>query len=356
MKLRPLSVVCMLIAGGTLAVQAQYKSATSHQDAAAPAAIQSSRTPVKFRRAPDNTFLTYPEWFLVWSPREYAQFINGHPPSEFPFLRHIGHFWQGYAAIYESTKEKPFNVDYHSMIWVIGASMTGENAATRAYETLIGRVGEAADFHGPTSEDKLAARVAADYAAFLDVQPWYKFDFVQPLKQVWTQTGFWGADPIRKWERKYFLTTQYAFKAGYAWLIWKSSESAYGIESETTIVVLDQTPQPMVDFAPKILEQFPDGATLVELPRYQAFTPAAIKLAKSGIRFLEIAGNQGPILITAIVPETFDDTGIHLLFTQPIITHPGRKRIAFTVPVPELSAKLLKLQGGDVELEHIYDF
>ena len=29
-------------------------------------------TPVEDRRPPDQTFLTYPEWFLVFSPAEYA--------------------------------------------------------------------------------------------------------------------------------------------------------------------------------------------------------------------------------------------------------------------------------------------
>ena len=52
------------------------------------------------RRTPDQTFLTFPEWYLVHSPAEYARYLSrGEPPSAFPLFAHIGQFWQGYAAV-----------------------------------------------------------------------------------------------------------------------------------------------------------------------------------------------------------------------------------------------------------------
>ncbi|HUO10209.1 MAG TPA: hypothetical protein VM008_18020 [Phycisphaerae bacterium] len=355
MKLRTLSIASVLVCICTLLLQVSCSSGARsvHAPLATPA---SPRTPAEFRRAPDDTFLTYPEWFLVYSPREYADFISENPPSEFPFLRHIGQFWQGYGAVYDSTKDtRRFNYAYHSMIWVIGASMTGEYGATRAYESLIGRATEATRFGRMTPEDRLAADVAHEYASYLDKEPFYKFDYLTPCRRVWTDTPLLSANPLRSWERKYFLTTQYLFKAGYGWLIKQGSESAYGIESKYTVVVLDRDPSAAMTEL-KTLQQFPDGASLVQMPRYQAFTPAAMALAKSNARFLEIAGNSGPILITAIVPNNFSLPDSTLLFTQPIITHPGHKRIAFTVPVPHLSDALLRLNDPAIQLEHVYDF
>ena len=40
--------------------------------------------PPEHVRGVEQTYLTFPEWFLVFSPDEYAAFTKDHPPSEFP--------------------------------------------------------------------------------------------------------------------------------------------------------------------------------------------------------------------------------------------------------------------------------
>src|SRR5262245_30732918 len=100
MKLRPLAVICVGCALVALFLQSRFAPAKVPVRPAA-----DSKTPVEFRRAPENTFLTYPEWFLVYSPDEYADFIADRPPSAFPYLGHIGQFWQGYRAMYGATKD-----------------------------------------------------------------------------------------------------------------------------------------------------------------------------------------------------------------------------------------------------------
>src|SRR5437764_514515 len=78
--------------------------------------------------------------------------------------------------------------------------------------------------HGPTAEDRLGAEVAQDYVDFIRVQPWYEYDFASRMRQVWTRTGLLGPDAIRKWERKYALTTEYGIKGLYGWLIRKATK------------------------------------------------------------------------------------------------------------------------------------
>src|SRR5207245_974349 len=119
--------------------------------------------PPEHRRGAEQTFLTYPEWFLVHSPAEYAAYVRDHTPTLFPFFGHIRQFWQGYGAVYSATrKDYPFNFGYHVMVTVIGTSTTAEYALRAAYETLIGRLGELAAAHGLTDEDRYAAAVAQD--------------------------------------------------------------------------------------------------------------------------------------------------------------------------------------------------
>src|SRR5205814_6612543 len=130
---------------------------------------------------------TYPEWFLVHSPAEYADYVTTHTPTHFPFLRHIGQFWSSYAAVTRATRRYPFNGGYHLMIVVIGVSTTIEYAIRGAYETLFGRVSECT-CSGLTDEDRYGARVAQQYVDFIRVRPWYEFDFAHALRGLWHDT------------------------------------------------------------------------------------------------------------------------------------------------------------------------
>src|SRR5436190_1918100 len=125
------------------AIVALYLDARAHAGALGvmPRAAMStgaSQTPEALRRAPAQTYLTYPEWFLVYSPREYAELLVNRPPSTFPYLGHIAQLWQGYRGIYLASKDYPFNTEYHVMIWVIAISTTVEYTIKGGYEVLFG--------------------------------------------------------------------------------------------------------------------------------------------------------------------------------------------------------------------------
>jgi hypothetical protein len=356
MKLRPLSVAAVCLAVIVLMAKSRFESPGRSSATATSRAAADSRTPVEYRRAPDNTYLTFPEWYLVYSPREYSHHLVDRPPSQFPFIGHLGQFWQAYRAVYQATKDaQPFNLDYHVMIWVIGLSTTAEYGTKWLYEAVFGQVTEPSRGSGLTAEDRLAASIAQEYVDFIDVEPWYRFDFVGPLKRLWTETGWWGDHPVRKWERKYFLTSEYLGKAAYGWLIKRMSESSYGVESEYTVVTLDRVPPNLPDEV-KVLETFSDEAVLMQMPRYQVFTNAAVGLAKANVNFLEIAGNTGPILVSALVATEYEPSGLDVMFVQPIMTEPGHKRIAFTLPVSQLCEALRKFDDPNMRVEHIYDY
>jgi hypothetical protein len=318
-------------------------------------------TPPEHRRGGDQTFLTFPEWFLVYSPDEYAAFVKERPPSEFPFFGHLRQFWSGYRAVYQATRrDYPVNSEYHVMIAVIGVSTTVEYALRSAYENTLGRASEVTAAYGTTDEDRLGARVAQDYVDFIRDRPWYEFDFLTPLRTLWRDTPAWGAGPVRKWERRYALTSEWLAKAAYAWAIGQGSQAAYGAEETTTAVVLDRLPEGIEAELPRlrVLLRYPDGQALVTLPRYDDFKDHAAAVARRGATFVEIAGNRGPILVTALVPSGWTPpvAGASALFTQPILTRPGRQRTAVTVPVGALSELLRVLERDGHTLEHVYDY
>ena|ERR1022692_1758503 len=78
-------------------------------------------------RTEDDTFLTYPEWFIVWSYQEKADFQQKHLPASFPYFGSIAQYWRGYCCANRVVRGRyPFNVGDHLMLAVIGTSFSVE--------------------------------------------------------------------------------------------------------------------------------------------------------------------------------------------------------------------------------------
>ena len=317
-------------------------------------------TPVEHVRGVEQTFLTYPEWFLVFSPAEYASFIDKSPPDQFPYLGHVGQFWQGYKAVFDESQAmgRDLNPGYHLMVMVIGVSTTVEYTLKSVYEGLIGRLSQATT-SARTPEDVHAAKVAQDYVDVIRVLPWYEYDFWRQLKALWTDVPMTGPNMIRKWERRFALTTEYGIKTVYAQIIKLATQSIY----ETPLLVTAMVVQPPPEADPKlpelkVLKTLPDGAALITVPRYEAFMVYAQALAAKNINFSEVAGNRSIMLVSLIGDTAWQPTqGIEkVLLEQPILTQPGRKRIVATAKVPQLGAALREWSTSGVQVEHLFDY
>jgi hypothetical protein len=226
------------------------------------------------------------------------------------------------------------------MIMVIGTSTTAEYALRSAYETMVGRVAEATAGGVDSAEDRFAAQAAREYVDFIVVRPWYEFDFGKRLKALWTNVPMTGPHMVRKWERRYALTTEYGIKAVYGWLIEKATRASYDTPLETTAVVSRRGTE----------------SALVQLPRYQAFTSAATQLSASGATIEEVAGNRTVILVSVMAPRDWKAPPGEAFLEQPIITRPEEKRVLLKVPVSALSERLRTLPGGGAKVEHVFDY
>lgn len=265
-------------------------------------------TPAKQRRLPDNTYLTYPEWFLVFSPREYAAYVREHRPTDFPYLGHLVQFWTGYAVANRQAQPYGFNFDYHLMNFIIGASTTAEFLVKASYEATVGRVSDALAFGGMSDEDRFSARQSADYAKLLDTKAWYDYPYFDDLKGLWRLPVFgWGF--LRKWERRYILSTDYAFKGVYGHLMYQAARASYEPEVPQTALI--------------------DSQGEYSLPRYQAFQDEALALARQGVQFQEIAGNRQGIMVCYQAPAGLEGApdrrrfDVHQLLTPASITASG---------------------------------
>lgn len=323
------------------------------------ASAQDSLVPVEARRSAEQTLLTYPEWFLVHSPAQYARMLHDRPSHEFPFMAHTGQVWSSYLTV---TREQirghyPSNPGYHAMILVLATSTTVEYSLRSAYENTLGRASWALAGSSPTAEDRFAATTAQEYVDFIRQEPWYLFNFGARLKQLWTDVPLWGPGLIRKWERRYALTSEYVIKALYGKLIEKATRAAYDVALMTTDVVIDPPPSPL-QLPPRVnsLQTFADGKQLLSLPRYFDFRLAASALAAQGAHITDIAGNSGDILVTIWIADAQPAPPGRVLFTQTIQTPAHTRRLGMLMPVGELSAFLTGAGTGHYQIEHVHDY
>lgn len=363
-RLRILTLIALLLAIVTFAIKNRKLSTIPAGkgllvDKAWLTTNQHPLTPQKDVRPPDQTFLTYPEWFLVFSPAEQADYFKTHTSTTFPYMKHVDQMWGGYGIMYNQIRGNfPFNTGYHAMIMVIAGSTTVEYGIKSFYETIAGRVTNTSPNEEMTAEDKFNADYEYSYVKFIEALPWYEYDFNHQLKMLWSSTTLTGPHMLRKLERRYYLTTELIVKSGYGWLIGLGTKSAYETASLQTAVVINKLPAGM-DTTGLIQHNklLPDGKILINLPRYAAFNTSAGKLVKKGVEFNEIAGNKGAIMLTILTNTPLSKgEDYKVLFTQPIITKPGLSRIALVTTVGNLNTTIKTLLANKVTIEHIYDY
>ncbi|MEZ4709499.1 MAG: hypothetical protein R3A44_19980 [Caldilineaceae bacterium] len=311
-------------------------------------------------RPEDQTYLTFPEWYIVYSADEYAAFVADNRPSRFPFFAAMRQYWRAYYNVCAVTRERyAFNGGYHLTLVVIGVSFTYEDLFKGLYEKSIGRATEWISSPELTPEDAYARQVAQEYGDFIHTIPWYEFPFDEKLRGLWREMPLWGPNAIRKWERKLALSAEYGGKALYGRLIRQGTAAAYGAEELEIQAVVSGVSDALLQAEPevKLMRQLGNGHALISVPRYEAFTQLVPRLAAQGVQFIEIAGND-QILVTLIAPSDwrYDLPTGRPLFAMPVLIAPQNDRMAVEAPVSTLHLLLNALKESPARLEHIYDY
>jgi hypothetical protein len=317
-------------------------------------------TPKEYQRAGDQTFLTYPEWFLVFSPAEQAAYFKNKTATTFPYEQHVEQFWDSYAALSNEIEPYfPYNKQYHTMIKVIGYSTLIEYRGKLLYEGSLGRLTDLIPSK-KTTEDQFYAAYTQRYVDFIKKEPWYLYSFLKEFRLLWTTTTCLEWNWIRKMERRFFISGELLFKAFYAFLLGLGTKSAYGVAAPVTAVLVDSLPTQFKanNLGVALVEILSSEATLITLPRYAAFNPALRALVNAGVQIQEIAGNRSAILLTVVVPANWKVSSqlAKAIFKQTIATNKNLQRVALAALVPNLSTVILALEQEGIEVEHIFDY
>lgn len=306
-----------------------------------------------WRRPPDQTWLTLPEWQIVYAADEAAALLREGRAAEVPWFGDIGRFWSAYRSVWSiSRASERFNLGYHAMIWVIGVSFTAESVLRGTWEGTIGRLTSG----GPMpAEEQFLADVAGEYGAFLHHTPWFRFPFAarrEALSQIPTD-GTW-----RGWERRWLGRIELTLKSWWGAALGAGSAAAYGTETDRIEAWIRPGDARIDDVRGlTIVEADAHGNVLVTLPRYEPFTSAAIQLAARDIEIVSVAGGHrilAQLDAPADVP-TVDLAG-ELVYQWDRPSRPDRRRVAVAVPLRRLDELAAAWTARGARIERLYDF
>ena len=309
--------------------------------------VASAYTPIlpePYRGPEARTLLTYPEWHIVHAYADYGEVIRTGSPSDFNYLQSISGFWSSLCALSLAAGDHGgIDGPTKQMVYTIGVSFSAELLLKAAYEETLGRI--ATWIRGPNRAalDNLSATQAADYAAFLQQVPWYRWDFTRDATALQTA----ATDVFRDRERAFALGLEYRAKAAYAEVI---AGAVAGMEPDALTMRSIVTGISAADLAKiegvAVIADRAQG-TEIETPRYAAFTDLAKTLAAQGVDFVEIAGNDD-ILYTEISDADTIPGAVHSFARQ---GNPGYRHLVL-VKVSALAEALRAAPG----IEHVHDY
>jgi hypothetical protein len=223
-----------------------------------------------YRRAEDDSFLTYPEWYIVHAYADLAGVTRRSSESGYEYGSAVAGFWTSLChATGTARKIGPVTADQRITNYVIGVSFSLEMAVQGAYERSLGALTAWVRGDKKTPEDEFNQRFLDDYAAFLQQTPWYEYPFKATLVRFWRETPWSSVSPVRSIERRFALTFEYGLKGLYAVAI--GALAGYSPAQLSIMTVIKPRDGDMVDDVTVVRKLSDGGAYLVRTPRYQAY-------------------------------------------------------------------------------------
>lgn len=321
--------------------------------------LEKERENIKgYFREEEQTILTVPEWYLVFNPKEYADFLEaGNNPSDFPFYASLDEYWKLYDRSLTLVSEAyPKNDEYTTMLQVIGVSVTMEYAVKMIYENTIGTV--FGWFANDSISEKERAIIDAQraYSDFIYHTAWYEFRFMPWIAEVWGASGTSDASWSRKWERTLFFTLEFSFKAAYAQLIEWAAKASYE-EPVTDICLLVSFEEPILPSKEMKIIKEQDGKKIIGISRWGAFTKTILEICEQDIEVMEIGGND-EIVVSVLLDKTrnLDFNNMEVLYASSVVTNQNLKRLVCLLPVKELLPFVRNAKQNSIEVEHVFDY
>lgn len=306
----------------------------------------------------EQTYLTLPEWYQVYSYNEFGDFLySGGRQSNFPFPRSIKSFWSYYRLALKESSDEKFNWQYNVVTWVIGANLSAEYFIKSVYENTIGTITQFIS-GSDTEADKFIANSWNNYAEKMYQATWYHYLYFEDLRGIWTETPLFDKSFIRNFERKIAFSISYLIKGTYAkiWLL-----TAVQKENQTLSVVHAKDKSTVEHGEVQILKELSEDTYLIETERYAGFKEAFLKLIAKDATFIEIQGHDIIILsyLSNKEVEPFADAeSVMILDKRKLFFEPNgyTHRVTLRAKTRDLKGVIDAIISNGNKFEMIYDF
>lgn len=300
-----------------------------------------------------NTYLTYPEWHIVYAYDGLAETLKHGDEYAFDYISSVVGFWRSSCALME-VADGHGGADWstRSMIHTIGVSFTLEMALKGLYEETFGRATALLRGAKKTPQDQVVATMAIDYSAFLRQTPWYRYPFTREARKLWDAPF---SSIVRGWERRLGIGAEFYGKSAYAQLIAVAAAADPAPLTIRSIVSgLDRKALSAIDGVTIVGARGKDLE--IETPRYDLFTKILVAIAQRGGTVVEIAGNDDIMATLTVAPKTTVPAAPgHVILRMPRSGFTG-ERLLVDVKVKDLAPFLKSHPLGDPGLEHVFDY
>jgi hypothetical protein len=154
------------------------------------------------------------------------------------------------------------------------------------------------------------------------------------------------------------LSAEYGVKALYAGLARVVARSLHGTEEAGVHALAENvSDQVLADARIRKVKTVGPRTCILRLPGHEAFTAIVPALARQGVRFREIAGNE-EIFLTVRAPRAwaFGLGPGRLVLAEPLLTDRRVQRVGIAAPVTALHTILTGLERSGATLEQLYDY
>lgn len=304
-----------------------------------------------YYKSEEQGILSIPEWYLVFNPIEYTQFIKSNNPSDFDYLGSIQEFWKLYdRSKMLVSKNYPTNDEYVSMLNIIGISFTVEYTLKGIYEKTIGRIFSWFSNGQKSDEEKIIEKANEAYGQFIFDEPWYKFNFLNWVKKIWSVSNTKNSSNVRKWERISFFTFEFLFKAAYAQLLKWGAKMAYDEPITHNYAIINKDTKNFINDDSVNNKNF----EIVLFSRWGKFTKELLAL-ESNKEVIEIAGNRN-IMVSAIGNHELECFDSNIVFSSKTFDNTNFKRYYYYIPTLKIQKFKENCKANNITIEHFYDF
>ncbi|MFZ4099366.1 MAG: class I SAM-dependent methyltransferase [Chlamydiia bacterium] len=335
----------------------------------------------QYKRSPEQTYLTRPEWHNVDMAGELAEFSVRESWTQFPFLRHMVQQWSEFGKAWKSAQARhgfmATLTSEHTTMNLFISIMTTMQCLYLATIALIVRTLSGFS-HRRSHMDGMIADMNQDYAQFIHHTPFYHYPVWNRIGTLWAELFKSPMTPfiLKDFVATLAITLEMGLRGALSLPI-QGQYSGDAKEPETVQVLVrrgSRRPRYFRELGiePKAVRhwRFGGGRTqkhydVIQIPRYDNFTKILPKLASMrGVEILEVCGHDH-IQVKArgsVAGPTLQQHGGTVLSSCPILTPPpGQEAQAYhyyDVSVADLPGVLRKGtdRAAPEPIVYIHDF